>query len=113
VAALIGHIYPVWLKGKGGKGVATYFGILAAIHPLVFLIAISNWLGVFYTKRISSFSALIAAFFTPLWLYIFTDLYGMFYGILTGALLAYTHRANIERLLNGTEPPFISRKEEV
>lgn len=111
LVALLGHVYPVWLKGKGGKGVATYFGTLLAISPFAFFITLSNWLGVFYTKRISSFSALMAALFVPLWLYVFTDLSGMIYGFLAGGLLAYTHRANIERLMNGTEPRFDGRNQ--
>lgn len=113
MVALLAHIYPVWLKFKGGKGVAVYFGVLLALSPATFLIAISNWLGVFYTKRISSFSALTSALFVPLWLYIFTDLNGMFFGLLAGAVIAYTHRANIERLMNGTEPKFTSKKGEM
>lgn len=111
LVALLGHVYPIWLKGKGGKGVATYFGTLLAISPFAFFITLSNWLGVFYTKRISSFSALMAALFVPLWLYVFTDLSGMIYGFLAGGLLAYTHRANIERLMNGTEPRFDGRSQ--
>lgn len=105
-ATLLGHIFPLWLRGKGGKGVATYFGILLGISPFTFLIAITNWLGLFYTKRISSLSALFSIALVPLWLFIFTDIVGTVAGILFAILIFYTHRSNIKRLLSGTEPPF-------
>ena len=106
LAALLGHVYPVWLKFKGGKGVATALGVLLALSPLTFVITLSNWLVMFQQKRISSLSALFAFAFVPLWLWVFTDLTGALAGILYVALIFYTHRANIQRLRTGTEPCF-------
>jgi glycerol-3-phosphate acyltransferase PlsY len=106
MAALLGHIFPIWLQGKGGKGVATYLGVLLGLCPFVFLITITNWLGLFYTKRISSLSALFSVAMVPLWLYIFTDIIGALAGVVFAALIFYTHRENIKRLLSGTEPRF-------
>ncbi len=106
VMALLGHIFPVWLKFKGGKGVATAFGILYALAPYVFFITASNWLAMFWVKRISSLSALIAFMMVPFWLYIFTDMKGLLFGLAMACILAYTHRENIKRLIAGTEPRF-------
>lgn len=105
-AVLAGHILPFWLKFKGGKGVATYFGILLALHPYVFLLTATNWLVMFYAKRISSLAALFAVIFVPFWMFVFTDYNGLIFGLIFSAIIAYTHRENIKRLINGTEPRF-------
>ncbi len=102
-AALIGHCFPVWLKFKGGKGVATFFGILfATAWPLGF-IAGAIWLGCAFITRISSLSALAAAGITPLAAY----LLGNFPVALMSAVLAIIiyirHAENIGRILKGTE----------
>lgn len=106
-AAFIGHCYPVWLKFNGGKGVATYAGLLVFASWKGLLIALPIWLGLFILTRISSLSALVAAFFVPVGAYFLTESLPVV-GILSGLsiFVFWTHRANIGRLLNGTEPRF-------
>ncbi len=106
MGALLGHIYPVWLNFKGGKGVASYFGVLLSLNWQSFLIAALNWIVIFYLKRISSLAAIITALFIPIWLYIFTDSTGLIFGTVYSILIIYKHAANIKRLLQGTEQKF-------
>lgn len=108
-SAFIGHCYPIWLNFKGGKGVATYAGLLAFVTPLKGLvIAAPIWLGLFALTRISSLAALAAAAAVPPGTYLMGERNPL---VLAGlALLSvfvfWTHRANLGRLLKGTEPRF-------
>lgn len=104
IAAFIGHLYPVWLGFKGGKGVATYIGALLGLVPWAALAFILTWLIVAAWKRTSSLSALAAAALVPLLLVINGRpvLGGVF--LLMSLLLAWKHRANISRLRDGSEP---------
>lgn len=103
-AAFLGHLFPVWLRFKGGKGVAIFFGILLAAEPFVGLASCATWLLTAFTLRYSSLAALVAALLSPLYAYFLGD--GRT-AILAGALAAlifWRHRANIARLRNGIEP---------
>jgi acyl phosphate:glycerol-3-phosphate acyltransferase len=108
-AAFIGHCYPVWLNFKGGKGIATYAGLLVFVTPLKGLVvAAPIWLGLFALTRISSLAALAAAAAVPPGTYLMGERNPL---ILTGLTLLslfvfWTHRANLGRLLKGTEPRF-------
>jgi glycerol-3-phosphate acyltransferase PlsY len=101
--AFLGHLFPVWLKFKGGKGVATYIGLLIGIHWPVALIFCAIWLVAAAIGRYSSLAALVASALTPLalWLLGMTNAAAMF--LLLTVLLWIMHRANIARLLNGSE----------
>ena len=103
LAAFLGHLFPVWLKFKGGKGVATYIGLLIALAWPGALIFIAVWLLAAWALRYSSLAALIASALTPLALLLLhqPDIAALF--LLLTLLLWYMHRANIRRLLNGTE----------
>lgn len=103
LAAFLGHIYPAWLNFKGGKGVATYLGILAGLYWPAALVFAAVWLGVAFLTRFSSLAALTAALVMPVLLY-FLGHGGMalLFLIMT-AIVYYTHRANISRLMAGTE----------
>jgi acyl phosphate:glycerol-3-phosphate acyltransferase len=102
-AALAGHVFPVWLGFKGGKGVATCCGILLGWSWPVALIALAAWVLVFATKRISSLSALSAALIAiPAAYYFASALLPAV--IILAAIIWLTHRANILRLLKGEEP---------
>jgi acyl phosphate:glycerol-3-phosphate acyltransferase len=103
LGAFLGHLFPVWLKFKGGKGVAVYIGVLLGLFPLGALIFCAIWLAIAFTTRYSSLSALIASFVTPLilWWFGHSTLASLF-AVLT-LLLFYMHRENIQRLLAGTE----------
>ena len=106
LAALVGHMYPLWLKFKGGKGVACYFGMLLGLTPMVFLIAASIWLTMFAAKRISSLAALLTITFVPGWMFVFTDSIGAYFALAASLLIAWRHRENISRLRQGEEKPF-------
>lgn len=108
-AAFLGHCYPIWLGFKGGKGVATYVGLLACITPLKgLLVGGPIWLGIFALTRISSLSALVAAVAVPPGAYLLGERNPVVLGglALLSVLVFWTHRANIGRLLNGSEPAF-------
>ena len=101
--AFVGHLFPVWLKFRGGKGVATYIGVLLGLFWPVALIFCAIWLIVAFATRYSSLSALIASLIAPLalWWFGHTQLAGLF-ALLT-LLLWFAHRENIRRLLSGSE----------
>ena len=102
--ALIGHLFPIWLKFKGGKGVATYLGILIPLLPVAALVFVLVWIGLLLTVRISSAAGMAAAASAPLTAFILGD-QQLFLMLLAFALLViWRHRENIQRLLAGTEP---------
>lgn len=102
-SVFIGHIYPVWLGFKGGKGVATYLGILIGLAWPVALIFIAVWIVVALLTRFSSLSALIATIVAPLSLYMQGEGKTALLFTLLTVIIFYTHRTNIQRLINGTE----------
>jgi len=104
LAAFLGHLYPVWLRFKGGKGVATFLGILLALAWPVGLAACATWAVAALIWRISSLAALMAAAFSGLWLFVF-DQGRMLALVFVLTVLVYVrHWANIQRLKAGTEP---------
>jgi len=108
-AAFIGHCYPAWLNFKGGKGIATYAGLLVFVTPLKGLvIAAPIWLGLFALTRISSLAALTAAVAVPPGTYMMGERNPVILGGLTllSVFVFWTHRANLGRLIKGTEPRF-------
>lgn len=103
LGAFLGHLYPVWLKFKGGKGVATYIGVLIGLFWPAAVVFCVMWLATATTTRYSSLSALIAAFVTPLFLWWFGQPVLASLLVIMTLLLFYAHRANIKRLQTGTE----------
>ncbi len=103
IAVFLGHVFPVWLKFKGGKGVATYVGILFCINIYLAVIFIIVWFFVYVVSKYSSLASMIASLFVPLSSYfLFNDINYYFYIILF-SLILITHRENIKRLKNNTE----------
>lgn len=103
VMSVIGHIFPVWLRLKGGKGVATYLGVLLAVSPTSAFCFAALWLITAAVSRYSSLSALVASAASPLIVAYMTDVrFGVVFLILTGFLF-WKHSANIKRLMSGTE----------
>ena len=104
LAAFFGHLFPLWLGFKGGKGVATSIGVLLGLFLPLGLTFITVWIAMAYAFRISSLSALTASALTPLWAWLFgrTDL--LLPALVLGAAIWIMHRANIARLLKGEEP---------
>lgn len=111
VAALLGHIYPLFFGFKGGKGVATALGVLLALSPLLGAICAFVWLAVFAIRRISSLAALTAAAVAPIaGFYLLRNPAAAVALGLLAALIFWRHRANIARLLSGTEGGFAKSK---
>ncbi|WP_417279188.1 glycerol-3-phosphate 1-O-acyltransferase PlsY [Celeribacter sp.] len=101
--AMLGHLYPVFLRFKGGKGVATFLGTLLALSLPVGLLACGTWLLVAVITRYSSLSALIAALLAPIYTAFFYHLHGAILVLILTGLIFYKHRENIARLKAGTE----------
>ncbi|RVK50873.1 glycerol-3-phosphate 1-O-acyltransferase PlsY [Sinorhizobium meliloti] len=102
-AAFLGHLFPVWLSFRGGKGVATYIGVLLGLMPVMVLLFAAIWLAMAKITRYSSLSALVATAAVPIALYAAGNgkVAGLF-AVMT-AIAWIKHRANIQRLLSGTE----------
>ncbi|MCR9241138.1 MAG: glycerol-3-phosphate 1-O-acyltransferase PlsY [Rhodobiaceae bacterium] len=102
--ALVGHLFPVWLRFKGGKGISTYIGILLALAWPVGLLFCATWLVVALIFRMSSLSALVASLLSPVY-FVWVGQWQMVeLSVLLVILVFYAHRENIQRLLSGTEP---------
>jgi glycerol-3-phosphate acyltransferase PlsY len=103
LAAFLGHLFPVWLNFKGGKGVAVYIGVLIGLFWPAAIVFCVLWLATAATSRYSSLSALVASFVTPIFLWWFGHpALAALFAVLT-LLLFYVHRDNIKRLQAGTE----------
>lgn len=104
-AAFLGHLFPVWLKFKGGKGVATFFGVMLFAAWPVGVLAALTWIAMAFLFRISSLSALTAAALAPVYAFVTDSPYDYLWLALFMAVLIFLrHRPNIERLLKGEEP---------
>ena len=117
LAVFLGHLFPLFLGFKGGKGVATAFGVLLAVQPIMALLTAIAWIGTAVIFRFSSLAAIVSAVLAPV-IYVVAGQYiwqatlPMSLAIsVMGALLLYRHRANITRLLQGTEPRVGSKKD--
>jgi len=103
LCAFLGHVFPIWLKFKGGKGVATYVGILFAINIYFGIIFTIFWFITFFISKYSSLSSLVGAASIPIYLLIFNQLDQVFFFIIMFVLIFFTHRENIKRLKNKEE----------
>ena len=103
LCAFLGHVFPIWLKFKGGKGVATYVGILFSINILLGIVFISSWIIIFLLSRYSSLSSIIASLSVPIYLLIMDNINSLIFFIIMFVLIFFTHRENIKRLKNKEE----------
>jgi glycerol-3-phosphate acyltransferase PlsY len=110
LGAFAGHCFPVWLNFKGGKGIATCLGILAALSWPVALLAFGTWLVTTAIGRISSLSALVAAVASPVYMAFFGPWPYTVGAAILAALIFVTHRENIARLMKGEEPRIGAKK---
>lgn len=110
LAAVIGHVFPVWLKFKGGKGVATGLGVFLALNPWLALVSVAIWGGMFKAFRISSLAALSAFAFAPLVSFFLQSFDATIIVLIISLLIFFTHRSNISRLLSGEEFSFKQKK---
>ena len=102
LCVFLGHIFPIWLKFKGGKGVATYVGILFSINLIIGFVFIGVWFFTFLISKYSSLSSLFGSLSIPIYLFIFTSQNLVFFSIMF-ILILYTHRENVKRLKNKEE----------
>tara|TARA_B100001750_G_C15482210_1_gene586095 strand:- start:811 stop:1410 length:600 start_codon:yes stop_codon:yes gene_type:complete len=111
IGSVAGHMFPVWLKFQGGKGVATTLGVLLVLIPFVGILTCATWLVTALVFRFSSLAALVAVLVSPLYA-------GMMYNspvyslvtLILAILIVYKHRANIDRLMHGAEPKIGDKK---
>ena len=102
LCVFLGHIFPIWLKFKGGKGVATYVGILFSINLTIGFVFIGVWFFTFLISKYSSLSSLLGSLSVPIYLFFFTSHNLVFFSIMF-ILILYTHRENVKRLKNKEE----------
>ena len=102
LCTFLGHVFPIWLKFKGGKGVATYVGILFSINLTIGFIFIGVWFFTFLISKYSSLSSLFGSLSVPIYLFFFNSQNLIFFLIMF-ILIFYTHRANVKRLKNKEE----------
>ena len=101
--SFMGHLFPIWLKFKGGKGVATYLGILFAINFILAIVFILTWIIIILISKYPSLASLVSAFIVLIVNFIFNGMYQSFILILFFLLILYSHKSNIQRLKAGTE----------
>lgn len=109
-AAFLGHLFPIWLGFKGGKGVATFLGTLLALHPLTGLACCATWLLVAFATRLSSMAALFCAATSTFWMFTLGYGQGFFLGMALTILIYLRHVENIQRLKAGTESRIGAKK---
>ena len=110
LCSFLGHLFPVWLGFRGGKGVATFLGTLLALDWRVGLACCATWAVVAAVTRISSLAALVAAALATLWLMVFRDGQMMLLVVILTLLVYVRHWANLERIKKGTEPKIGAKK---
>ena len=103
LCAFLGHVLPIWLKFKGGKGVATYVGILFSINIILGLIFVASWGFIFLLFRYSSLSSIIGSLTVPIYILITDQINGAIFFAIMFILIFFTHRENIKRLKNKEE----------
>jgi len=103
LSVFIGHVFPVWLKFKGGKGVATYVGILFSINYILGIIFAFSWLIIFFISKYSSLGSILSSLTIPIFIFFNSSYENEYFFIIMFVLILYTHRKNVKRLINKEE----------
>ena len=99
----MGHLFPIWLKFKGGKGVATYLGILFSINYILGIFFIFSWLIIFYVSKYSSLGSILSSLIIPIFIFFNSNYENEYFFIIMFVLILFTHRENVKRLINKEE----------
>lgn len=110
LAAFLGHLFPVWLGFRGGKGVATFLGLLLALNWMIGALACLTWLVMAVIGRVSSIAALVAAASSGLWIVLMTDGSLLLLSLVLTVLIYVRHWENLKRIKAGTEPRIGQKK---
>ena len=103
LSVFIGHVFPIWLKFKGGKGVATYVGILFSINFFLGIVFFISWLIVFFASKYSSLGSILATLLIPIFIFLNPNYENEYFFIIMFVLILFTHRENVKRLINKEE----------
>ena len=103
LCAFLGHVFPIWLKFKGGKGVATYVGILFSISIILGFVFVASWVFIFLLSKYSSLSSIIGSISVPIYILITDQINDAIFFAIMFILIFFTHRENIKRLKNKEE----------
>ena len=103
LSVFIGHVFPLWLKFKGGKGVAAYVGILFSINYILGFVFIASWLIIFFILRYSSLGSILGTFIIPVFIFFNPNYESEYFFIIMFILILFTHRENVKRLINKEE----------
>ena len=103
LSVFIGHVFPLWLKFKGGKGVATYVGILFSINYILGIMFAFSWLIIFFISKYSSLGSILSSLIIPIFIFLNSSYENQYFFIIMFVLILYTHRENVKRLINKEE----------
>ncbi len=103
LSVFLGHVFSIWLKFKGGKGVATYVGILFCINYFLGIIFVISWLIIFIISKFSSLGSILSSLVIPIYIFLNSDYNNEYFFIIMFVLILFTHRENVKRLINKEE----------
>ena len=103
LSVFIGHVFPIWLKFSGGKGVATYVGILFSINFFLGIVFVASWLLLFFVSKYSSLGSILSSLLIPVFIFLNSNYENEYFFIIMFILILYTHRENVKRLINKEE----------